>query len=194
MNPIFNLLIVSLIPVFLFPGCAPKKETLPVSASRIDSPFQRYDGASIVSYAGEYKRWRLDADYMRKPLDDTGKVVVVPVHLTIYDSLGRPSSKVVSDSGSTTARVEVLNVWGNVLVKTAKGMTIRSQKLWWNRQARRVYSDTYVEVETEKGDILKGKGLDATEDFSRFSFKSNAYTRVPDFKRRIESDDTTFLE
>jgi hypothetical protein len=46
-----------------------------------------------------------------------------------------------------------------------------------------------VQIETVKGDILRGKGLDAVEDFSRFTFKSQVSGKFPDFKRRMEEND-----
>jgi len=46
-----------------------------------------------------------------------------------------------------------------------------------------------VQVETTKGDILRGKGLDAVEDFSHFTFKSQVSGQFPDFKRRVEANE-----
>jgi hypothetical protein len=52
-----------------------------------------------------------------------------------------------------------------------------------------VESDTFVQIETKKGDILRGKGLDATEDFKKFSFKSNVTGSFPHFEQRVETNE-----
>jgi LPS export ABC transporter protein LptC len=189
-----TLLVLVIISVMLFPGCGRKKDVLPRSDGTITTPYQEFDSTSVTSYSGPYKRWRLDSEYMRKPLEDTGKMIVAPVLLTIYDTVGRPASKVIADSGNTTPQVDVLTVWGNVLIRTSDSLTIKSEKLWWIRSTHKIHSNVFVQIETAKGDVMRGTGLLAEEDFSRFTFKSNAYTRVPDFKRRVEQDDTSFLK
>ena len=172
-----------------FSGCGMKKEPLPVSSDRIGSPYQEFDTTSLFSYAGPFLRWKLDAIHMRKPLGDTGLLLVIPVKLTIYDSLGKSESHVLADTGTTSANMDLLTVWGNVFVKTRENMIIRSPKLVWHRLIKKVTSDTNVQIETAKGDVLRGKGLDATEDFSTSTFKSKVSGEFPDFKNRTESDE-----
>jgi hypothetical protein len=43
-----------------------------------------------------------------------------------------------------------------------------------------------VQIETPKGDVLRGKGLVADEDFSTWTLKQNVSGQFPDFKKRIE--------
>lgn len=174
-------------------GCAPKRESLPVSSDIISVPFQELSNSTLHFYNKETVQWKLDADYMRKPLTDTGKILVIPVRLIYYDSLGNIRTRVLADSGTTDASMESFTVWGDVLITTKDSMIIRTQKLWWVKNTRKVESNTFVQIETKKGDILRGKGLTAIEDFSKFSFKSNVSGKFPDFKRRVETDDESFF-
>jgi len=188
-----TLLIQLLATLLICIGCTPKKDALPVSSDTISSPFQEMTHASLYFYTKSYIQWKLDAEYMRKPLTDTGSILVSPVKLTLYDSVGRVRSKVFSDSGTTTPSMESFIVWGDVLIITKDSMTVRSQKLWWNKNAHKVESNTYVLIKTKNGDILRGKGLNAVEDFSRFSFKSDVSGKFPDFKRRVETKEESFF-
>lgn len=174
-------------------GCAPKKEVLPVSTDAIATPFQSFDSSTLYFYNKQYIQWKLDAEYMSKPLTDTGSILVVPVRLTMFDSLGNVRTKVLSDSGTTSPSMESFIVWGDVLILTKDSMRVRTQKLWWNKNTHKVESNTFVQITTKKGDILRGKGLNATEDFSRFSFKSNVSGQFPDFKRRVEANEESFF-
>ena len=124
-----------------------------------------------------------------KPLADTGTMLVTPVRLTLYDSLGKPRTIVLADSGTTTPELQSFTVWGNVYIRNQDSLIVRTQKLWWVKGTRKVESDTFVQVETIKGDILRGKGLDAVEDFSHFTFKSQVSGQFPDFKRRVEANE-----
>lgn len=170
--------------------CTGKRDELPVADAGITVPLQEFSGATLHFFNKGYIQWRLDSDYMCKPVGDTGSIIVVPVRLTLYDSLGKISSRVLSDSGKIGSNLQNYNVWGNVYIRTRDSMLVRTERLRWFKERRRVESDTFVQIETKKGDVLRGKGLDAAEDFSRFTFKSNVTGKFPDFQRRVESNDT----
>lgn len=184
--PLFFLLSTLLI---LTIGCGRKKETIPLSSGQIGTPYQELGSTTLFFYEGKYKRWRLDADYMKKPLLDTGLMLVTPVKLTLFDSLGHQQTKVLADSGTTTAGQQSFTIWGNVYIRSHDSLIVRTSKLWWIKGQSKVESDTFVQIETLKGDILRGKGLDADEDFHHFSFKSQVSGQFPDFKRRVSSDE-----
>ncbi len=173
--------------------CSSKKESLPICSDTISVPYQVLNHSSLYFYNKQYIQWKLDAEYMRKPITDTGSILVVPVKLTLYDSLGRMKMHVLSDSGTTSPSMEDFTVWGDVLITTKDSMIVRTQKLWWVKRSRNVESNTFVQIETKKGDILRGKGLNAVEDFSHFSFKSDVSGKFPDFKRRVETNDQSFF-
>jgi len=174
-------------------NCGPQRDTIPVGSEEvITEPRQIFGDASIFFYENDVRRWRLDADYMSRPLADTGRLLVVPVGIMVYDTLGKPTTRIIADSGSTDSRMEQFDLWGSVFIKTEEGMMIKSEQLRWFKEKQKVTSDTYVQIETPKGDLLRGKGLDATDNFSRFSFKASVSGKFPDFRRRIEEEDDFF--
>jgi LPS export ABC transporter protein LptC len=175
-------------------GCAPKKDPSPVAQKIISAPHQEFGEAQLFFYENGVKRWRLDADYMSRPLADTGDILVVPVRITVYDSLGRQSARIISDSGSSGSNMESFDLWGSVYIRNEDGMTVKGQRLRWFKDRRKITSETYVQIETPKGDVLRGRGLDAKDDFSRFSFKSDVQGRFPDFRRRMEQEDEDFFK
>ena len=129
---------------------------------------------------------------MHKPLVIPDRLVV-PVRLVLFDSIGAVRTRVMADSGLVANDMESYLVWGDVLIRTRDSMVVRTQKLRWLKKTRKVESDTYVQIETKKGDVLRGKGLDATEDFSRFSFKEDVTGAFPDFKRRMENKEESMF-
>jgi LPS export ABC transporter protein LptC len=185
------LLIVATLMAIGTVNCGKKKDALPVKDGVVDAPYQEFGKTSLFFYVAEKIRWKLDSEYLRKPLADTAKMLVVPVKLTFYDSLGDGKTIVLADSGYTTSALHSFTVWGDVYIRTRDSLVIRTEKLWWIKDEHKVESDTYVQIETPKGDIMRGKGLDASEDFSRTTFKSNVSGKFPDFKRRLETEDTT---
>jgi LPS export ABC transporter protein LptC len=174
-------------------GCNPHGENIPAASNVITSPHQAFNEVTLFFYEHGIKRWQLDTEYMRRPLADTGVMLAIPVKISVYDSLGSLSARILSDSGTSDSKMDVFDLWGSVHIKNENGMTVRSHQLRWFRGLRMVTSDTLVQMETSKGDILMGKGLNARDDFSRFSFSADVQGVFPDFKRRIEEDDEDFF-
>jgi LPS export ABC transporter protein LptC len=172
-------------------GCGGGQE-LPVSEDALRSPYQEFDQATLLSFEGSIKKWRLQSAYMRKPLSDTGAVLAVPVVLSLFDSGGTVTTKVLSDSGTTTAKMESFTIWGDAYVRTRDGLVVRTERLRLDANTRMWYSDTFVEIRTAKGDVMRGKGFEAREDFSHSIFRKNVSGEFPQFRDRVESDDSFF--
>jgi LPS export ABC transporter protein LptC len=171
-------------------GCATKKDKIPVSQTVIQAPYQEFHKSTLNFYNGSNKVWQLDAKYMRKGLDRSGALSVVPVRLVFFDSTGRSGTRILADTGSTSGAMEHYRIWGNVYVKTADGQIIESQSLTWNQSAHTITSNELVRITTPSGDVLQGRGLDAREDFSRWSLRQNVSGKFPQFKKRVETDES----
>jgi LPS export ABC transporter protein LptC len=182
----FGFLSVTLLFLLGAIDCTGKKETAPVSKVIASAPYQEIDGATMVSYNGSRKVWILESKHIVKSLSDTGHISGNPVLMTAFDSLGKQTSKVISDSGTTDASMQIITVWGNVFVLAQNGMRVKAQKLILNQKTHRVTSDSYVQLTTKIGDVLRGKGLDAADDFSSWQFKHDVSGRFPNFKERVE--------
>jgi LPS export ABC transporter protein LptC len=159
---------------------------VPVSDTTVEQPYQEIDTTVMCFYNGARLQWKLESNHMRRYLADTGHVFAQPVRLTVYDSLGKVLSRVLSDSGSTDGAMKNFCVWGNVFVKAENGVRVSSQKLFWSLTTHRVTSDDFVQIRTINNDVLRGKGLDAAEDFSWWKFAHDVSGRFPNFKERVE--------
>ncbi len=167
-------------------GCSGKNKDLPKSASEVVGMYQEIENSAMHFYDGGRKVWQLEARYMRKSLGDTGEILAVPVELSLFDSLGSVSTTVLADTGTTNMEKDTFTVWGNVYVKTRDELVVKAERLRWSRETHRVKSDRYVQIETPRGDVLRGKGLDANESFTRWSLLSSVSGEFPDFQKRME--------
>ena len=169
--------------------CGPKKESMPVSDATVDHPYQELDTTTMTYFNGSHIQWKLESTHIRKFIADTGHVLAHPVKLYVYDSLGKNTMIVLSDSGTTDGPMQMFCVWGNAYVKAENGVRVTSQRLNWNLKNHRVTSADYVQIKTLKGDVLQGKGLDAAEDFSWWKFESKVTGFFPNFRERAEQGD-----
>ena len=169
-------------------GCT-KKESIPQAPDTLVSPCQEVGASTLYAYDGPHLIWILDSDYSFKTLEDTSSMLVVPVRMSIFDTLGSKTTRVLADSGITKKELVEFFVWGNVYIKNYDDQIIQSETLWWNKTTRKVGSDDFVEITTPEGDVLRGKGLDATESFSSWSLRENVSGEFPNFKERMDSDE-----
>ncbi len=188
---LFTLFSIILFLFLLLSGnsCSNKKEALPQISDTLVEPCQEVGESTLYCYRGEHLVWRLNSDYSRKTLHEDSAMLVVPVRLMVYDTLGKKSTRILSDSGTTTKTLEKFFIWGNVYVKNWDGLIIESQSLWWNKKSALIGSDEFVKITTPNGDVLRGKGLDASESFSWWTLRKSVSGEFPNFKNRMESDE-----
>ena len=185
---------ILLIPIIIFffiiatNGCA-KKETIPQVSDTLLTPCQEISASTLYAYDGPHLIWILDSDYSSKTLEDTSSMLVVPVRMSIFDTLGTKTTRVLADSGLTNKNLIEFFLWGNVYIKNYDGQIIKSETLWWNKATRKVGSDDFVEISSPDGDVLRGRGLDATESFSTWSLREKVSGEFPNFKERMDSDE-----
>jgi LPS export ABC transporter protein LptC len=187
MKRILVLLLALMILTGIVTGCGKKKETAPVLDAVVDQPYQELDSSAMYYYNAGRVQWKLESKHMKKVLADTGHVQATPVRLSVYDSLGKETSLVLSDSGTTDGPMQHFCVWGNVFVQAQNGVRVKSNILNWDLKKHLVTSDDYVQLTTRNGDVLKGRGMEAAEDFSWWKFLHNVSGRFPNFKERVES-------
>ena len=179
-------LLCAILSIILAFSCGKKSESVPVSDAIVDQPYQELDSTAMYYYNAGKVQWKLESKHMKKVLADTGHVIANPVRLSVYDSLGRETSRVLSDSGSTDGPMTKFCVWGNVFVHAQNGVLVKSNILNWDLKKHLVTSDDYVQLQTQNGDVLQGKGMEAAEDFSWWKFLHNVSGRFPNFKERAE--------
>lgn len=182
---------VCIIPVYLIAlvGCSSKKDAIPQAVDTLLVPCQEVGESTLFCYDGPHLVWKLNSDYSFKTLDDTSSMLVVPVRLTIYDTLDKNITLIFSDSGNTTKDLEKFYIWGNVYIKNWDGLIVKSESLWWNKMSHKVGSDDLVEIRTPEDDILRGRGLDATETFSWWTLRERVSGEFPNFNKRMELDE-----
>jgi LPS export ABC transporter protein LptC len=55
----------------------------------------------------------------------------------------------------------------DVVVVNEKGEQLNTEKLIWDEQKEKLYSDQFVKI-TTPDEIIMGKGFEANQDFSRY--------------------------
>jgi LPS export ABC transporter protein LptC len=121
------------------------------------------DSAKIqaVLKAPRYKRYEGNNPYTVLP---AGMLVI------FYDSVMREKTRLTASYAIKYDKMEVMEVRHNVEVVNAAGEKLNTEKLIWNEQARRIYTDVFVKI-TQPDKILYGEGMDADDSFSKWEIR-----------------------
>ncbi|MBL8002172.1 MAG: LPS export ABC transporter periplasmic protein LptC [Flavobacteriales bacterium] len=90
--------------------------------------------------------------------------------LTFFDRQGREGSELKARRGRILTEQKRMEVEGAVVFTNARGERLETERLVWSQDSHRVHTDRPVRI-TRAQDILFGQGLDATEDFSRYTIR-----------------------
>ena len=93
------------------------------------------------------------------------------LHVDFYDDSTKIESWVDSKHGKYFESIDKVYLWDSVVVINVKGDTLRSQDLWWDKNKELFYTDKYAEYLRTDKQIFPGKGLEATQDFKRITFR-----------------------
>ena len=90
------------------------------------------------------------------------------VELTFFDAAGHSGSQLTARRGRIDP--DRMEVEEQVVFINAKGDKLETEQLIWSQDSAKVYTDRPVKV-TRMRDIIYGQGLDAAQDFSRYTIR-----------------------
>lgn len=93
------------------------------------------------------------------------------LHVDFYDDSTKIESWVDSKHGKYFESLNKVYLWDSVVVINIKGDTLKSPDLWWDQNSKLFYTDKYAQYLRKDKQIYPGKGLEATQDFKRITFK-----------------------
>ncbi|MBK8339896.1 MAG: LPS export ABC transporter periplasmic protein LptC [Flavobacteriales bacterium] len=92
------------------------------------------------------------------------------IELTFYDRQGKEGSVLTARNGTILPNEKRMIVRDHVVFLNAKGERLETEQLIWSQDSDRVHTDRPVRIARGR-DIIHGVGLEANEDFSRYSIR-----------------------
>jgi LPS export ABC transporter protein LptC len=108
------------------------------------------------------------AEYMNT--NDPRRELSDGVELTFYGPTGQPGSSLTARRGRILPNAQRMEVEEQVVFINARGERLETEQLTWDQDSGRVHTDLPVKV-TRTRDIIYGQGLDASQDFSRYTIR-----------------------
>lgn len=79
-------------------------------------------------------------------------------------------SRLVADTAYNYQNKKLWHLIGNVHITNVRGEKFRTQELFWDMRAEKVYSDSFIHIERNL-DILEGYGFTSNQDFSKYEIR-----------------------
>ena len=93
--------------------------------------------------------------------------------ITSFDGFGEKQSVLTADYAISTERTELMEARYNVVITDLKkNETIETEKIVWDKQNQRIYSDVEIRQTKADGSVNIGDGFDADEKFTKYSVKN----------------------
>lgn len=125
--------------------------------SMADSAEQVIFGMHAAITTGGVQRGELFAD-TAFVFDDQTRFVLRVVKVKFTKDNGAPNGTISADRGEYSMRTAILDGWGNVIVTTVDGRTLKTPQLRYSRLANLISSDTSF-VMTDSGRVETGIGF-----------------------------------
>ncbi|HUU44566.1 MAG TPA: LPS export ABC transporter periplasmic protein LptC [Acidobacteriota bacterium] len=85
--------------------------------------------------------------------------------VNFFDETGAHTSVMTADSALVRETARFLEVYGAVDITTDDGRTLVTDRLAWDDEARRIHTESYVEI-TEGDDLMTGYGFDSNPELT----------------------------
>lgn len=100
---------------------------------------------------------------------DNNEIVKMPegVKADFYNKLGQVESYITAEKGISYQTQKKVEVWQNVQILNVKNEKLNTEKLIWDQNTRKIYTDKFVRITTPT-EVLTGEGLEADQDFTKW--------------------------
>ena len=162
---------VLILSCFLVSACENSEEQIKALTEKKVMVEEGKDIESYLSQEGKVKA-KLTAPFMLRYDADTIYVLFPKsLHVDFYDDSTKIETRLDSKQGKYFENLNKVYLWDSVVVINRNGDTLKSADLWWDQNSKLFYTDKYAEYRTKDRQIFPYQGLEATQDFSRITFK-----------------------
>jgi len=142
-------------------------------------PDQEITGFTLTQTADGRRVWALRAREARV-FEESDRVEATGVRVDFYGREAELQSTLTAASGVIMRRTNAIEVQGRVVVTSADGTVLTTERLQWDERTGKIRSDTAVRV-TKGTDVVTGSGMEADPDLKNLRVRDfKAYVRTPE--------------
>ncbi|MEO7923521.1 MAG: LPS export ABC transporter periplasmic protein LptC [Chitinophagaceae bacterium] len=156
---------------FFISACENDAKTVNDWTKKVELKEEAINVESYLSQDGKL-RAKLTAPLMYRVSSDTIYTEFPnTMHVDFYDANAVIETRLDCKYGKYYESLNKVYLRDSVVVININGDTLKSPDLWWDQNKKLFYTDKYAEYRTKDKKIFPSKGIEATQDFSRVTFR-----------------------
>jgi LPS export ABC transporter protein LptC len=156
----------------MFVSCSNDLDKVAAIELEADSPDRVTSQAEYLYTDSGRVRNRLRAGRIAEWINEPKRTEISEgLEVVFFDAEGRPGSTLTARRGQILPGQKRMEAYENVVFVNAKGERLETEQITWDQDSARVRTDKPVRIRRGE-DIIHGNGLDATEDFSRYTIRN----------------------
>lgn len=155
--------------VFLSLSCQTKQELASNPAELADAPDQESWNAHISTSTSGKMASKIKYGHLQKFSKKRVIELSEGVEIDFYDDDGQHASKVKSDAATLNETNNNVELSGNVVFVSDKGLNVSTTKLSWHEKESKVTSSELVRVITAEKDTIFGIGFESEQSLEKWT-------------------------
>tara|TARA_B100000902_G_scaffold399614_1_gene471364 strand:- start:3428 stop:3952 length:525 start_codon:yes stop_codon:yes gene_type:complete len=167
MRILFYLILAFLV----IPSCTQKKEDIELLYS--DSLLSDYglDVEMNFYFGGDLEFQLITQEIQRIQYPVVKNIFPKGIQVFVFDQSFDTIAKINSDFAVDKKEEKLVELSKNVILLNAKNEQLITEKLLWDRQEKRIYTDDFVTITTDN-EIIMGYGFSTNQTFSTYSLSN----------------------
>lgn len=137
------------------------------------SPSQVGDSITLIYTDSSQLKIMLKANRMllfSENVSEPFTVLPKGVYVTFFDEQENISATMKANYGVRYDRSKRMEAKYAVEVVNRDGVKLETEKLVWDEYARKIHTDAFVKITTDK-EIIMGEGMESNQDFTKYELK-----------------------
>lgn len=88
--------------------------------------------------------------------------------MIFFDSIGREEARITARNGKYEEKKKLLTAWDSVVLANSAGEKLETEELIYMQDSARIVSDKFVTITLQGGTLLRGRGLESNDSFTRY--------------------------
>jgi LPS export ABC transporter protein LptC len=165
---VMNIILISLLGLFALSSCQKKQDAAIADIDQTEYPDQEGWKSTVTSSKSGIVGAIIEYGHMRRFKKrnvvefDSGIVV------DFYNEQGVHTSNLTSNRGRLDEATNNIEAFGNVIVVSDTGITLKTERLKWDNSIEKIISNNFVTIVTAEKDTFYGNGFESDQNLENW--------------------------
>lgn len=161
----------TLVAMFFLYACTNDPKEVKKYADTQEEPMEIQENLNLVYTDSAMLKMDLKAARAENypQLEDPKLVFPNGIRVIFYDNFGNEDSRLKADRAINYTKEDKWEAYGNVEIINNMGEKLNTEKLFWDRKSKKLFTDSYSRLTTPDR-ILTGEGFEADQDLRNAVF------------------------